>query len=468
MTLTDLSLQVRSLKKEKKYREALAVFKKEKVHFAPEQIASGGPIIADLMDCLRQTGQAHHAFTLLETYGIPLSGETHSNILSSCGWVLHSLLKQQQSDADESEVPDDERGSADDDDTFGEAVDTGRAQLNRRVETWLGIMRDDMEGFNYSVVSNVFKTFLRTESKRQNADWALVERVTSLLDPASLSTDCFRTKRLVKGVEKETELASDRESWYAGRTKALENLGRYDECEALCQEALGAFDKFHYGNEVWFARRIALARLNAGDIAAARKGLEDLLKKKNEWFIRKEIAELDYREGLNEKALAHCRQALAGHGDLEYKVGLLLLTARVLKAVGNKPMADRHYRMMQLVREQQGWRTQSSLSEEMQDMDPAVAAMQDIRVLMRELHAFWVEGQPVLPKGRLKGHVRKILHDNAQGVDGFIFTQAGEKYYFSLSAENPIAAEMKQDRPVSFEVALQKDGKPRAVKIRTG
>lgn len=466
MTLYDLSMQVRSLMKEKKFAHALSLFKHEKVNYEQAQIASNGYLIADLMSCLRHNGQAHFAFILLEGYGIELNQDAHANILSAYGWILHRLLKQQHAEEDEDPPPFEAEDLPADDLEWDDVQDPDRKQLNDRLEAWLTIMRSDMEGFNYSVVSNVLKVFLKTEAKRQHADWDLIDRVTGLFDPATLSTECFRMKRVVRGVEKEVELASDREIWYASRSKALENLQQHSACEALCTEALGAFDRFHYGNEVWFARRMALARLHLGDLASARKGLEGLLRRKDEWFIRKEIAELDFREGLHEQALIHCKKALAGHGDLEYKVGLMLLTARVLNAVGHKDMSDKHYRLMQLVREEQGWRSAASLLSEMENLSASVLAVKNPGQLLRELKAFWVEGIPTVTKGRIKGRIDRILNDNEQGMDGFIRTEAGDNIYFREIRQAPIVAEIRKGREVSFELLPQKEGKFKAVRIR--
>jgi tetratricopeptide (TPR) repeat protein len=466
MTLYELSLEIKARLKEKKFASALALFKSEKVNFEAAQIGSNGYLIADLMSCLRQNKQSQYAFALLDNYDIPLTEDMHENILNAYGWVLHALLKQQHDEEDEHAMPFDDEAESDEQNEWGGVEDPDRKKLTERMEVWLSIMHSEMEGFNYTVVVNVLKTFIKTEGKRQRANWALVDRVTALFEPAAFSTVCFKTKRIVRGAEKELELASDREIWYAARTKALENLERYVDCEALCTEALGAFERFHYGNDVWFARRIALSRLNLGDSAGARKGLEGLLKKKDEWFIRKEIAELDFGEGRLEQALMHCKKALAGHGDLEYKVGLLLLTARVLKALGNKDLSERHYRLMQLVRAEQGWGISTVILQEMEDLSPSVSAMKQTSTLLRELEAFWREGMAALAVGKVQGRVEKILHDNEQGVDGFLRTDAHAHIYFRETRQSPIAADLRVGSEFEFEILSQKEGKLKAVKLR--
>jgi hypothetical protein len=468
MTLTDLSMRIKDLVREKRHADALALFKAEKERFGKEGIAANEYLMADLITCLRQTGQPHHTFALLENYGISIGPETPQRILNAYGWALWSLLGQDASEEgpEQPEDPDEgEEPSGTGEGGWQEAAAEGRAELNARVSAWLEWMRPHMQGFNYTSVSNVLKAFLKTEGKRPNPDWGLVERVTGLFDPASLSTECYSFDKTVKGRVKRVELASDREAWYAARTKALERLERHADCESLSMEALEAFERFHYGNDVWFARRVALSRMRMGDRETARKGLEELLRKKDEWFIRKEIASILHEDGRDEEALAHCRRGLAGHGDMEYKVGLLSLTARILSRLGRKELSDRHLRLMQLLREEEGWRVPDSALTELQTIDPAVAVMTDASALQRELRPFWADGNPA-DRERAVGKVDRILNDNERGVDGFIRTAAGERIYFRESREAPIAAALKPGLSVSFETKPQPDGRKLAVRIR--
>ena len=54
----------------------------------------------------------------------------------------------------------------------------------------------------------------------------------------------------------------DKENWFAYKTKALLKLGEWQECFDTSKNALEVLDNFHYSNDIWFARRIALAKKN--------------------------------------------------------------------------------------------------------------------------------------------------------------------------------------------------------------
>ena len=466
MTVYDLSVKVRDLAKDNRHAEALALFKKEKADHEPAQIAANPYLVSSLLTCLRKTGQPHHGLTLLATYGIAINGESPPILLSGYGWTLHALLKSGGDEEGMDAEPD--AGDEPEATEAGEEADlptVGRGELADRTEEWLSLMRTRMEGFDYTVVSNVLKAFLKAETKRPNPDWERVLRVTGLFEPSQLSTECFRVTVERKGRMREMELASDREIWYAARTKALERLGRHEECSALSLEGLEAFEKFHYGNESWFARRLALSLLHMGDREGARKGLEEVLRKKDEWFIRQEIAEMDLADGRTEAALENCRRALAAHGDIEYKVGLLRLTAGILRTLGSKDLSDRHYRLMILLRQSEGWTIGQGMLDETRDMDPAVAGLTDIRSLVAKLRPYWTEG--AADKGRrVQGTVSRILNDNEKGVDGFIKAAEVPRAYFIVPRKSPLASAVKVGAAVSFEPVTQPDGRVRAEKVR--
>ena len=57
-------------------------------------------------------------------------------------------------------------------------------------------------------------------------------------------------------------------------------LGKFQECYDVSKLALETFEKFHYSNDIWFARRIALSKKNLGNSEDAIKELQQILRKK--------------------------------------------------------------------------------------------------------------------------------------------------------------------------------------------
>ena len=116
---------------------------------------------------------------------------------------------------------------------------------------------------------------------------------TEKLNPDFLETIPFK---FTDNESKERELASKKEDWYSLRSKALYENGDFADCISCSETALKSLTKFHYDNDIWFKRNIALSKAELGDIETAIEELKSLLKRKNEWFIQKEIAELYKRQ----------------------------------------------------------------------------------------------------------------------------------------------------------------------------
>jgi len=158
------------------------------------------------------------------------------------------------------------------------------------------------------------------------------------------------------------ELASDKESWYAYKSKALIKLGKYQECYDISIVAINTFDNFHYSNDIWFTRRIALSKKALGNTEEAIKELLKVSKKKKEWFILKELAELYKDAGNQDEAFRYAIQAVNSFGELEYKVDLLFLIGELLNEKKEDELAYKHFLLAKLIRINEMWSIPSKLS----------------------------------------------------------------------------------------------------------
>ena len=80
-------------------------------------------------------------------------------------------------------------------------------------------------------------------------------------------------------------------------------LQRFQGCIDLGIQALADIDRFHFGNDVWITRAIALSKSELGDRDSAVAELQGLLARKPDWFIHKEIAQLQYEQGRTDEAI---------------------------------------------------------------------------------------------------------------------------------------------------------------------
>ena len=77
----------------------------------------------------------------------------------------------------------------------------------------------------------------------------------------------------------------ERAGWYQNKSKALFELADFKECYEISKQALENINNFHYNNDLWFARRIALSKKEFGNTPEAIEDLEKIFKKKKALFV---------------------------------------------------------------------------------------------------------------------------------------------------------------------------------------
>lgn len=179
---------------------------------------------------------------------------------------------------------------------------------------------------NYPYLLAVYKVLDFLERKFPSDPEGLVEW-TDRLDPAILD-DKPQAVKLKDGKEK--EFPSDKEKYYAYRSKALLEVGRFDDCVELCDEGLEAIEVFHFDNDNWLRRRKAVCKEKQGDIEGAMVILMNVLRRKDDWSSRLGLARLQYRTGEKRKAMLNCVDGATQHGDFERKGSLYKFMAEML------------------------------------------------------------------------------------------------------------------------------------------
>jgi len=278
-SLFDFSKRIADLKKEKKYSEVLNYFKENKADFNKQQISNNEYIISDLITCLRHTNHIDAGFQFLNIYGIEINSETKERILSAYGWLLWSKYKVEHSTGNENEQ---ENDFFDDDDEIqpDSNFHYDKNELLEKIENVLPLLFQVNNSFQQTLISNLISIVLKSEKKKPAPNWRLVNDFCNSINPELLSIDCSTIQVERKGQTIDMELASDMENWYAYKTKALSKLGEWQECFEKSKEALEKLDSFHYSNDVWFSRRVALSKKNLGNTDDTISELESILRKK--------------------------------------------------------------------------------------------------------------------------------------------------------------------------------------------
>jgi tetratricopeptide (TPR) repeat protein len=278
-SLFDFSKHIAYLKREKKYADALSFFKENKVDFSNEQITNNEYLISDIISCLRYTNHFDVGFQFLNIYDIQINSDTKERILNAYGWLLWSKYK-----AENSNVPDNEEEHQffEDEEEVNQEDNFhyDKNELIERIETIIPLLLELNNNFSKTLISNLFAIVLKSEKKKPTPNWKLVNDFCNHINPEDLSRECSTIQVERKGKMRDMELASDKENWFAYKTKALLKLGEWQECFDKSKDALEFLENFHYSNDIWFARRIALSKKNLGNSKDTISELENILRKK--------------------------------------------------------------------------------------------------------------------------------------------------------------------------------------------
>lgn len=466
MTLFDFSRQIANIKKDKKYAEALSYFKDNKANFSKEQISANEYIISDMLTCLRKTSNLKAGFKFLNLYGIVISEQTKERILSSYGWLLWSQYKAENIMQDS---PEEDYHFEDEEDVVeAHNIHYTKSELLHKIEEVIKLLMAYKNDFNQTLISNLLSVVLKTEKRKAAPNWNLINDFCDQFDPANFSKSCDTIQVERKGRLKDMELASDFENWYAYKSKALMKLGEWQECFETSKEALEKIEKFHYSNDVWFSRRIALSKKNLGNTDETIAELQTILRKKKEWFIQKELAELYLEKGDAEKAFKLSIDAINNFGPLEFKVDLLYLMGKILQMKNEPELAFKHFSLAKLIRLQEEWNIPQKLHNELSDSQFPEVPLSEIRGLKRELNTYWksFSNKPEVEKKsiQLKAKVVRILNDNERGKDGFLESQ-GKEYYFAVSSNFHLTPEISVGTSALIKIISDPKGKGERAKI---
>jgi hypothetical protein len=325
-----------------------------------------------------------------------------------------------------------------------------------------------------------FPFLLKRIKQKTTPNWIFINKFCDLVSVESLSTECRKGEVEVKGKKKETEFASNREDWYAIKTKALFETKHYEECFDLSKTALHAFETFHYSNDVWFARKIALCKKNLAKPDEAIAELQQVLRRKREWYIQKELADLFFEKGETEKAFKLSIDAINNYGDLDYKIDLLVLLGKLLELRNEKDLAFKHYNLSKLLRLREDenkikWNVPYELSNKLKDLEFNETPLEKLPELKRELKKYWESLRPQQPNARpngqagnqiLIGRVDKIIHDNEKGKAGYLKTTDGKRFYFAVNLSEQIVSKIAIGLQVEFKTKSVEGKDDKAVQLK--
>ena len=330
-----------------------------------------------------------------------------------------------------------------------------------------------IEQYNVVLDPKNFSFLLKKFKDKASVNWSVVNKFCDLVSVDLLDTTSRTIEVELKGEMKPMELASNKENWFAIKSKALFETQHYQECFELSKVAIESFEKFHYSNDVWFARRIALSKKHLGNSADALNELLLILKRKKDWFIQFEVALLYKENGDYDKAFKYAISAINNFGDLEYKVGLLVFIAEVLDLKGEKELSFKHYSLSKLLRVQEEWSVPDAVFVALAQFSFEPINIDKLSDLIRALKKYWssFNAQQTFPKYNTNkiqtGKIDRILNNNEKGADGFIKFDGNRSIYFRLYETTEMIKKVAIGVEVEFKIIpASEDRKEKAVQLR--
>lgn len=264
---------------------------------------------------------------------------------------------------------------------------------------------------------------LKYLSKKEPFPYDKILEWTNKLNPDLLDTKPYKPE-ISEGKIK--ELASEQEQYFMWRTKALFKKGLFQDCIDLCNKALVSFDKFHYDNDIWFTRRITLSNKELGNSENALQQLKEILKKKNQWFIQQEIAQLYIEQNDAEEAKKYLIDACLNYGDSKNKIKLYIQFADLLFKEGSIDDAKKHSEFVYHIRKANEFKIDDELQNILNKYQIDITKTISLRDFERDLKSIWLKLKYDNQK-EYTGTIKTILPGNKAG---FVKTDKNISYYF--------------------------------------
>lgn len=218
---------------------------------------------------------------------------------------------------------------------------------------------------------------------------------------------------------------SDKESFFLKLTKALDRVEKFQECIDMCDIALGNFpDVF------WFNWRKGSALRKLKNYSEAIKLLEDVILKKKDWFIYKDLSAAYLESNDYTKAFEHFLEGAfisINIPEPHNRWELYYIGAKILYELVRDDDADKHIALVAKLREENQWQLQDFLQHDLSSRN--IKLDKSSSDLFKELKTFWIaEKSKSLPQK--KGEIKNLIQE---GKSGFIKSDGGKDYYFRSS-----------------------------------
>lgn len=233
--------------------------------------------------------------------------------------------------------------------------------------------------------------------------WEMVLEWANKLQPNELDVQPITLSDGKKGMP-------DRETWHINRSHALYELGRFAEARQQAQIGLKDFP-----DDLWLGRYAAKAASAQGDVDQALAEYRLLVNHpRADWYIKAELAELEYLAGNLEEAYRLLCESLQKLKAQEFKLPYFVIMARLALDMGKHEIAAKHLALARAIRQENNWRVPREEVEAERALEAACPNLPELpsntRELTRMCQKCWQEGAS-LGLQRVRGYVKGITPD---------------------------------------------------------
>jgi len=250
------------------------------------------------------------------------------------------------------------------------------------------------------------------------------------------------------GDGKVIEYASNREKWFVERCKAFFKLERYADCLDIGERTLKEFPNIHYGNDIWTKYHTAMSKGYLGDKVQAVAELQEILKRKHDWFIQRDVAIFLLDMGRMDEALPYALEAACAPVDIGFKWKAIYHLAKVLQATGRTDDAKKHVLLVARFHQEKGLKIGANLSNSIGSYKITLVNAPSSQVIYSELRKTWDELR-FAGKTQVQGRVKKLI---GEGKSGFIVGDEGKEYHFVSREFRGSKGILKEEMRVTFYV----------------
>ena len=279
----------------------------------------------------------------------------------------------------------------------------------------------------YSPYAKAVLQLMALLMKQANPEYKKVLEWSQKLDAAKLPADAFFWK---DESGKEITKGSDKERYYSMVIKCLCNLKEYQECYYQIEEVLAVLTTFNNNRDFWFNwyKVKALHGLKRNDEAVAL--LEQLLSRKEDWFVHHELGTIFLEEKQYDKALKIFAAAALAYGEPDKKVHVFEKLAETLHLLGRDEESRRNIMLAVSLYQESEWAVNPAALKLLNDVGGSMENKRPAAEQVRELKQGWNK-MVYSDESAQQGKIEKLI---AEGTRGFIRSDKGESYFFQMKS----------------------------------